>query len=76
MNGYVEAGYVIVLGTLSIYSVTLVARECGARRRVGEVSATRTSVAASSRTPDDFAQAGTSPADGPTADVPGPAASP
>ena len=27
MNGYVEAGYVVVLGTLGTYGVTLVARE-------------------------------------------------
>ncbi|MGA2803671.1 MAG: hypothetical protein ABSF89_04670 [Acidimicrobiales bacterium] len=35
MNGYVEAGYVVVLGTLSIYGATLVTRERAARRRVG-----------------------------------------
>ncbi len=35
MNGYVEAGYVVVLGTLGTYGVTLVARERSARRRVG-----------------------------------------
>ncbi|MGO9963677.1 MAG: hypothetical protein ACLPUG_09660 [Acidimicrobiales bacterium] len=35
MNGYVEAGYVVVLGTLSVYGVTLVTRERAARRRVG-----------------------------------------
>ncbi|MGD0983986.1 MAG: hypothetical protein ABSA65_09235 [Acidimicrobiales bacterium] len=35
MNGYVEAGYVVVLGTLSTYGVTLVARERAARRRLG-----------------------------------------
>ncbi len=35
MNGYVEAGYVVILGTLGGYSVTLVARERAARRRVG-----------------------------------------
>jgi hypothetical protein len=33
MNGYVEAGYVVILGTLGTYSVTLVARERAARRR-------------------------------------------
>ncbi|MGD0440789.1 MAG: hypothetical protein ABSB52_09205 [Acidimicrobiales bacterium] len=35
MNAYVEAGYVVVLGTLSIYGSTLVARERAARRRLG-----------------------------------------
>ena len=35
MNPYVEAGYVVVLGTLGTYSVTLLARERAARRRVG-----------------------------------------
>ncbi len=35
MNGYVEAGYVVILGTLGGYSVSLVARERAARRRVG-----------------------------------------
>jgi hypothetical protein len=35
MNGYVEAGYVVVLGTLSVYGVTLITRERAARRRVG-----------------------------------------
>ena len=34
MNGYVEAGYVVILGTLGGYSVSLVARERAARRRV------------------------------------------
>ena len=35
MNPYVEAGYVVILGTLGSYSVSLVARERAARRRVG-----------------------------------------
>jgi hypothetical protein len=35
VNGYVEAGYIVVLGTLSSYGVALVARERAARRRVG-----------------------------------------
>jgi len=35
MNGYVEAGYVVILGTLGGYSVSLLARERAARRRVG-----------------------------------------
>jgi len=35
MNPYVEAGYVVVLGTLGTYAVALVARERAARRRVG-----------------------------------------
>ncbi|MCU1495807.1 MAG: hypothetical protein JWO62_3571 [Acidimicrobiaceae bacterium] len=34
MNGYVESGYVVGLGTLAAYAVTLVARERGARRRL------------------------------------------
>ena len=34
MNGYVEAGYVVVLGTLSTYGAALVGRERAARRRV------------------------------------------
>ena len=38
MNGYVEAGYVVVLGTLSAYSATLVVRERAARMRLGSVS--------------------------------------
>jgi hypothetical protein len=33
MNGYVEAGYVVVLGTLATYSSALVARERAARAR-------------------------------------------
>ena len=37
MNGYVEAGYVVILGTLGTYSVSLVARERAARRRAGGV---------------------------------------
>ena len=40
MNGYVEAGYVVVLGTLGTYSVTLLARERAARRRIGGTSTT------------------------------------
>jgi hypothetical protein len=35
MNPYVEAGYAVILGTLGSYSVSLVARERAARRRVG-----------------------------------------
>ncbi len=34
MNGYVEAGYVVGLGTLAGYAVSLVARERSARRRL------------------------------------------
>jgi len=34
MNGYVEAGYVVILGTLGTYAVTLVARERATRRRI------------------------------------------
>ncbi|MGA2528717.1 MAG: hypothetical protein ABSG36_06080 [Acidimicrobiales bacterium] len=35
MNGYVEAGYVVVLGTLGTYGFSLIIRERAARRRVG-----------------------------------------
>jgi hypothetical protein len=35
MNGYVEAGYLVVLGTLSTYASTLAVRERAARRRAG-----------------------------------------
>ncbi|MGO9333469.1 MAG: hypothetical protein ACLQCU_05365 [Acidimicrobiales bacterium] len=38
MSGYVEAGYVVVLGTLGIYGVALAARERAARRRLGTAS--------------------------------------
>ncbi|MFZ2058011.1 MAG: hypothetical protein WAV54_11460 [Acidimicrobiales bacterium] len=38
MNGYVEAGYVVALGTLGIYGVALAARERAARRRLGTAS--------------------------------------
>jgi len=38
MNGYVEAGYVVILGTLATYAVSLVARERAVRRRVGAES--------------------------------------
>lgn len=34
MNGYVEAGYVVVLGTLGTYGSALIAHERAARRRV------------------------------------------
>ena len=37
MNGYVEAGYVVGLGTLAGYAVSLVVRERAARRRVVDV---------------------------------------
>jgi len=33
MNGYVEAGYVVVLATLGTYGATMVGRERAARRR-------------------------------------------
>ncbi|MGA3215480.1 MAG: hypothetical protein ABSD97_07305 [Acidimicrobiales bacterium] len=35
MNGYVEAGYVVVLGTLGSYGGALLLRERAARRRAG-----------------------------------------
>ncbi len=36
MSGYIDAGYVIVLGTLGVYGTTLLARERAARRRAGQ----------------------------------------
>ncbi|MGD0874688.1 MAG: hypothetical protein ABSA14_06780 [Acidimicrobiales bacterium] len=50
MNGYVEAGYIMVLGTLSSYGVVLVAREHAARRRVG-TAAVEESIATSADAP-------------------------
>ncbi len=38
MNGYVEAGYVVILGTLGTYSISLLGRERAARRRIDEAS--------------------------------------
>lgn len=35
MNGYIEAGYTVVLGTLAVYAVTLIRRERSARDRLG-----------------------------------------
>jgi hypothetical protein len=35
VNGYIEAGYTVVLGTLAVYAVTLVQRERAARARLG-----------------------------------------
>jgi hypothetical protein len=46
MNGYVEAGYVVVLGTLGTYGVTLLARERAVRRRVGATSIAASAAAA------------------------------
>lgn len=46
MSGYVEAGYVVILGTLSVYSVSLVTRERAARRRVNGRSVNERSVSA------------------------------
>ena len=34
MSGYIEAGYVIVLGSLAVYASSLLTRERAARRRV------------------------------------------
>jgi hypothetical protein len=47
MNGYVEAGYVVVLGTLGTYGVTLVVRERAARRRVGQAVSSGTATGSS-----------------------------
>lgn len=38
MNGYVEAGYVVVLGTLAGYGASVLGRERAARRRVNRAS--------------------------------------
>jgi hypothetical protein len=46
MNGYVEAGYAVILGTLGTYSVSLIARERSARRRVGGPSGNRSAAGA------------------------------
>ena len=37
MNGYVEAGYIVVLGGLGAYATSLLRREHTARRRVDGV---------------------------------------
>jgi hypothetical protein len=34
VNGYIEAGYSVVLGTLAVYGTTLIARERAARARL------------------------------------------
>ncbi|MFZ0170045.1 MAG: hypothetical protein WAL04_00040 [Acidimicrobiales bacterium] len=34
MSGYIEVGYVIVLGSLATYATSLVSRERAARRRL------------------------------------------
>lgn len=34
MSGYVEAGYVIVLGSLALYATSIVVRERAVRRRL------------------------------------------
>jgi hypothetical protein len=35
MSGYIEAGYVVVLGALGCYTASLLSRERNARRRIG-----------------------------------------
>lgn len=40
MNGYVLGGYVIVLGSIGLYALSLVGRIHGAKRRVGVVDGT------------------------------------
>ena len=40
MNGYVEAGYAVVLGTLGAYSITLIARGRAAQRRTAPTART------------------------------------
>jgi len=40
MNGYVEAGYAVILGTLGAYSITLVARGRAAQRRTAPTAST------------------------------------
>ena len=44
MSGYVEAGYVVVLSTLSVYAVSLLARERVARKRLRRDVAPRAAV--------------------------------
>jgi len=38
MNGYVEAGYAVILGTLGAYSVSLIARGRAAQRRTASTA--------------------------------------
>jgi hypothetical protein len=41
MSGYVEAGYIVCLGSLGTYAISLVVRERAARRRAGRPVAVR-----------------------------------
>jgi len=38
VNGYVEAGYIVILGSLSTYAAALTARERAARLRLGQLA--------------------------------------
>ena len=76
MNGYVEAGYLVIFGSLGTYGVALLGRERAARRRVlGPAGAGSTSARPSDATPSDagaasFSDSGESTtrvSDGPTA---------
>ena len=58
MSGYVEVGYVIVLGSLGSYAVSLVTRERAARRRLPKPVSDRTET-------DDAAGAGIASGDRP-----------
>ncbi len=49
MNGYVEAGYLVIFGSLGTYGVALLGRERAARRRVlGPAGADTTGVGSTS----------------------------
>jgi hypothetical protein len=50
MSGYIEAGYVVALGSLGTYAFSLVTRERAARRRLPSVPAEP--AASSSKVPD------------------------
>lgn len=65
MNGYVEAGYLVIFGSLGTYGVALLGRERAARRRVlGSTGAGSTGAGAVSFT--DSGESTTQAGDGPT----------
>ncbi|MGD0081706.1 MAG: hypothetical protein ABSD78_00745 [Acidimicrobiales bacterium] len=49
MSGYVEAGYVIALGSLSAYAVSLVVRERAARSRLPQSRGAATGATSTAR---------------------------
>lgn len=51
MSGYIEAGYVVALGSLATYAISLVTRERAARRRL-PTTAPAEPAANSSKAPD------------------------